>query len=511
MQPKVDEGLERGLPSGGVGRTVTRGMSWSFLGVWSSYAIQLGTTMILARLLTPDQFGLMAMALTLTVVVNQFRNLGLSQAVVQSESLTWSQVNALFWINAVVGVVLGVAVGLSGFGLAAFYGEPDLVWVCVALGGGYVFSGLAVQHGALLNRRLQFRTLAIRNTTAGLLSCVAAVIAAFAGLGVWALVIQNLTAVLFGTLVLWLAVPWRPSRPRGFRDSFSLLKFGSNVTIANLFSTFSRQADNVIIGRFMDAGALGLYTKAYSLLTLPLRQLKTPISAVMVPTLSALQDEPERYRSTYRKTVSGLAHLGMPFVVILAVSALEVIEVFLGHQWTAAAPVFQILAIASFVQLVSTTAGWLWVSSGHTTSYARWSIAASVVTIASFILGVRWGIEGVAIAYAIGQVVMFVPAFAVATHGTPVKVADPLLAMVRPVVISTIVLGAVIGMRALAADLPPISLLTAEVATGLAVWAGAVFAWPSARREISELLTVVRRGRKSRAVPAGEEGGPDGA
>ncbi|WP_168217916.1 lipopolysaccharide biosynthesis protein [Occultella kanbiaonis] len=475
-------------------------MSWSLVGVWASYAIQLGTTMVLARLLSPGEFGLMAMALTLTVIVNQFRNLGFSHAVVQSDSLTWSQVNSLFWINAAVGLLLGVVVAVSGFGLAAFYGEPQLVYLCLVLGAGYLFSGVSVQHEALLNRRLQFRTIAMRNTFAGFLSCVAAIVAAFAGLGVWALVIQNVSLVLFGTVVLWLSVPWRPSRPKGFRDSVGLIKFGTNVTIANLFSTFSRQADNVIIGRFMDAGALGLYSKAYSLLTLPLRQLKTPISGVMVPTLSSLQEDPQRYRSTYLKTVSGLAHFGMPFVVLLAVGAYELIDVFLGAQWTAAAQVFQILAIASFAQLVSGTSGWLYISTGHTTMYARWSVVTSLITIASFLLGVRWGIEGVAAAYAIGQVVMFVPAFVFATRGTAVRVADPLLAMVRPVLVSVVVLAAAEGARYLAHDLSSLPKLVVLVGAGLAVWAAVLLLWPRARREVTELLKLVRR-RKSAKKP----------
>src|SRR5690606_715603 len=142
-----------------------------------------------------------------------------------------------------------------------------------------------------------------------------------------------------------------------------------HVSVANVFHTVSREGDNVVIGRFLDAGALGLYTRAYSLLMLPLRQPKTPVQAFMVPTLAALQEEPGRYRSAYRTAIAGLCHAGMPLVVVLAVAADEVIAVVLGDQWIAAARIFQLLALASFVQLVSTTTGWIYTSTGQGRPY----------------------------------------------------------------------------------------------------------------------------------------------
>lgn len=503
----VDLGsLSRSIRPDAVGHAVARGLSWTFLGQWLTWVVQLGTTMVLARLLTPDEFGLMAMALTLTIVVNQFRQLGLSQAVVQREDLSWRQVNSLFWINVAVGVVLAGIVAATGPALARWYGEPTLVWLCLGLAGGYVISGVAVQHGALLNRARQFRTIALRNVVAGTLSSVAAVIAAFAGAGVWALVIQHVALTVFSSLVTWLAVPWRPSRPNHLREAAPLVKFGANVTGANLFFTMARQADNVIIGRVLDSGALGIYSRAYSLLTLPLRQLKSPVHAVMMPMLAALQNDPVQFRRTYRRAVSGLAHLGMPAVVVLAVTAGEVIDVALGSQWAAAAPIFQILAVASFVQIVSTTSGWLFVSTGRGRAYLAWSFISSVLTVASFILGVRWGLDGVAIAYSIGQVVMLFPAFALACHSTPVPVTDPFRAMLRPLGVACVVLGATATAHELTSGLATLVVLLASVAAGAGSWALAMLLWRSAREEVLALIRTVRRGRTSATATSGTDG-----
>ena len=495
--PSVDEWLDRSVRSGDLGRTVTGGISWTLLGSWLSTAVQIGTTMVLARLLTPADFGIMAMALTLTVVVNQFRNLGLSQAVVQRIDLRWSHVNALFWVNTAAGVVLAALVALAGFPLAVFYEEPALVPICLALGAGFAISGVAVQHGALLNRAMRFRTISMRNVVAGLLSSLAAVVAALLGMGIWSLVVQNVGMLVLATVLNWWAVPWRPSRPSGLREALPLLGFGAHVSVANLFHTLAREGDNVIIGRVLDAGALGLYTRAYSLLMLPLRQLKTPVQAVMVPALAALQEEPARYRYAYRTAISGLGHLGMPVVVVLAVTAHELIAVALGDQWLAAAPVFQILAVASFVQLVSTTTGWIYTSTGRGAAYASWAVINGAVTVGGFLIGVAWGVTGVAVSYAITQLLLVLPGFALACRRTPVSVADPFRAMLRPTVVSLVVLGGALAVRSLV--VPGLSDLVAlGVVSGgaLASWALTMAVWRGARAELVALLRVVRKKRQ---------------
>ena len=490
----VDEWLDRSVQSGQLGRTVTRGISWTLLGSWVSSAVQIGTTMVLARLLTPEDFGVMAMALTLTVVVNQFRNLGLSQAVVQRVDLRWSQVNALFWVNSAAGLVLAALVALGGFPLAAFYGEPALVPICAALGAGFAVSGVAVQHGALLNRAMRFRTISLRNVLAGLLSSVAAIVAALLGMGIWALVVQHVGMLLLSTVLNWWAVPWRPGRPRGLREVGPLLGFGAHVSVAGLFHTLSREGDNVIIGRVLDAGALGLYTRAYGLLMLPLRQLKTPVQAVMVPALAALQEEPDRYRNAYRMAISGLGHLGMPLIVVLAVTAPELIAVTLGDQWLAAAPIFQILAVASFVQLVSTTTGWIYTSTGRGAAYSTWAVVNGVVTVAGFLVGVRWGVTGVAVSYAVTQVLLLLPGFVLACRHTPVRVADPFRAMLRPAVVSAVVLAATAFVRSTTAPgLGDLAALTVAAGAAVVVWGLTMTGWRGARAELRALVTVVRK------------------
>lgn len=493
-----DQWIERSVASGGAGAKVGHGLKWAMGGEWLSYVLQIGTMMVLARLLTPEIFGVMAMALTLTVIVDQLRGLGLSQAVIQRDDLTAVQVNALFWVNLAFGVVLAGVVAGMGPVLAAFYDQTQLAAICLVLAAGYLFAGASMQHSALLNRQMAFKSLTTRNMVARLVSSVAAVVAAVAGLGVWSLVIQQVSYLVLAAVFVWAKVRWLPTRPRHLRGALPLVRFGSHIMVANLLHSISRQADNIVIGRMLGAAPLGLYTRAYSLLTLPLRQIKNPISAVMVPILSALQNERGRYRSAYRQSINGLAHAGIPAIVILTVAAPEVIDVFLGSQWSQAATIFQLLAVASLLQLVSTTAGWLFVSFGRGRAAAAWAAFNGIVTVVAFFIGVRWGVEGVAAAYTISQLLLTAPAFVVACRDTPVRPVDALTAVLRPLAVSAVVLAATAASQLLVPDswpsLPSLGLLAL---TAVAAWAATMLAWPRARDEVASLFTVLR-GRKVR-------------
>jgi O-antigen/teichoic acid export membrane protein len=497
-----DVALGHAIPAGGLGSAIRRGLFWTMGGQWAGYLVQLGTTIVLARLLTPADFGLVGMALTLTVIADQFRSLGLSQAVIQRRDLTWEQVNALFWVNTAAGVVLGLLVGATGGALAAFYGDDRVSRICLVLAFSYVLTGAAVQHNALLSRQLRFRSLALRNGVSRLVASVVAVAAALLGAGYWSLVVLQLAMNCFSLFFVWTAVTWRPSRPAGFRSALPLLGFGAGVSLARLLNAVSRQADNILIGKFIGASALGLYTRAYGLLMLPLRQIKDPLGSIVSPMLSVLQGEPQRYRRLYTSSVAGLAHVGMPAIAVAAVAADPIITVLLGPRWSGAAPLFQLLAVAGFFQLISATTGWLFVSSGRASGYAWWAAVSSVVTVVGFAVGLRWGAKGVAASYAIVQTALVIPSFAVAVKGTSVSLADVLRALVRPIVVATLVLSAAFGTSRWVAPAPRLVQLAFVGAAGLVAWAGVLAVWPAARAELSGLFAMIRPRRPASNDPS---------
>lgn len=373
------------------------------------FVLQLGSTVILARLLTPADFGLVAMVTAITGFVAMFKDLGLSQATVQRATINQQQVSTLFWINvALSAALMALVAGLSPL-VAWFYGDDRLVGITLALAGEFIFGGLTVQHGALLTRQMRFRALAIIDILSFTAGVAAALGMAWMGLGYWALVGMPAGQAVANCLLVWIASGWTPGRPARGSGVREMLKFGGNLAGFNLVNYFSRNADNVLIGRFWGDAALGIYTWAYQLMMLPISHIAGPIQQVGVNTLSRLVSRPDDFARYYLQALNRICWATAPMVAILLVCAPEVVRILLGPGWESAARVFQILGITAFFQPIYTTIGWVFVSTGRTDRFLRWSLMAMPITVAGFVGGLRWGVEGVAWGYAIAFCVGVLP------------------------------------------------------------------------------------------------------
>ncbi|MGH8868268.1 MAG: lipopolysaccharide biosynthesis protein [Actinomycetes bacterium] len=492
--------LERGLLPGTARDKARTGLGWTLMGQWSGYLLQILTMIALARLLTPADFGLVGMALALTAFVDRFRGLGLSQAVVQHDALTLNHVNGLFWVNALAGVVFAAVVSAVGPLLVAFFGRDELLGITAALSTMYVFSALAVQHTALLSRRMEFRKLALRPVFAQVPATLLAVAAAVLGAGYWSLVILYVSLTLFSLLFVWSAVPWRPGWPRDMRATLPLVRFGAGITIADLLNALGSNADKVLIGKFLGAAPLGFYSRAYGLLMLPMRQLRAPVGGVLLPMLASLRNEPERFRRLYCGALSGLTHLGAPVVAVLAITAEQLVVVTLGPHWREAGRVFQLLAVVGLLQLSATTCGWLFTTSGRSRQYARWALVTTMVTVASFVVGLRWGINGVAASFVASALLLTWPSFALAVIGTPVRLKDIVGAVWRPLVVALGVAAAARAALVMTAGQADVVELAAGVVGGGLAWGLLMVTWRRARAEVAEILGLFLQSRAGRRI-----------
>ncbi len=401
------------------------------------FFIHMGSTMVLARLLTPQDFGLIAMVTAVTGFVVMFKDMGLSMATVQKAEINHGQISTLFWINVVLSLGIMLVTAALAPAIAWFYGEPRLTWITLALAGAFVFGGLTVQHQALLRRSMRFGTLALIRIIGMLVGIVAAIIAAWYGAGYWALVIMQLSGAIAGAIAVWVVCGWRPGLPVRRSGVREMLAFGGNLTGFNIINYFARNLDNILIGWRWGSGPLGLYSKAYDLLTLPLRQVSGPLSVVAVPALSRLQEEPRRFRSYYRKGLTLTTMISMPIVVFSFVVADKAILIVLGEQWTGAIQIFRVLGIAAFV---GTTAGpglgWVYVALGNVRRQFLVSIVATGSLVIGFVIGQRWGPIGIAAAFSIHALVWRIPGAIICFWRTFLKLNDYLGAIWRPVVAS---------------------------------------------------------------------------
>lgn len=368
-------------------------------GQGASFLLHMGSTVVLARLLTPQDYGLIGMVTAVTGFVAMFKDMGLSMATVQKAEINHGQISTLFWINVLLSFGVMLVTAALAPAIAWFYGEPRLTWITLALASAFIFGGFTVQHQALLRRNMRFGTLAFIHIASILAGIVVAFIAAWYGLRYWALVLMQVATAIAGAIAVWVVCPWRPSLPVRRSGVRKMLAFGANLTGFSFLNYFARNLDNVLIGKVWGTQPLGFYSKAYGLLMLPLGQITAPIAAVAVPALSRLQDDPERYRRYYYRAISTIAFITMPLIAMLAALSHEIIRIVLGDQWISAAPIFKVLAFAAVLQPVVNPVGWVFVSLGQADRQLRWAIVAVPLIVLSFVLGLPWGAFGVAVSY----------------------------------------------------------------------------------------------------------------
>ena len=400
------------------------------------FLLQTGSTSVLARLLTPADFGLIAMVSVFTEFVNLFKDLGLSMATIQRKDITHEQVSNLFWVNIGMSIFLMmIAAAISPF-IAYFYDEPRLTLITIALGGTFIFGGLIAQHTALMRRQMRFTALAIVEIVSMIIGIIAAIIAALLGFTYWSLVIMVAARGITSVYMVWKFSPWRPGRLTRGSNTRPMLAFGGSLTGSSVLNYFTCNGDNMIIGYALGSATLGIYTKAYALLTMPMSQFNGPLRSIMIPALSRLQDEPERYRQYFLKALAAIALIAMPLVTFMFVSADEIVYILLGSQWSSAATVFRFLAPAAFFMSISFAPQWLFVSLGRTADQFRWTLISAIIMITGFLVGVNWGINGVAASVSITYSAMFIIALFWATHTSPVKFLDIVRFLAVPIVSS---------------------------------------------------------------------------
>jgi PST family polysaccharide transporter len=454
---------------------------------------QLATLVVLARLLPPGAFGLLAMVAAIGAVLDLVKDFGLSAATIQKPDISHAQVSALFWINALSGA--GLALGLFAAAplLAHFYAQPDLEAVTRWLALAFLASGLTVQHWALLRRQMRFITIAGMETTADLAGFAAAIGLAVAGAGYWALVVQRLTAPLLLMVASWVVCRWRPSPPARTAGLPPLLGFGASVTGSGLAIAFSRSIDQILIGWLWGPAVLGLYERTTRLLFLPINTLNAPVYAAAMPALSRLIDDPPRYRSMFGQVMQKLGLLTMPTFALAAVTADWIVEILLGPAWLQAIPLVALFSLAATCLPLVLAAGLLYMTQARTREMLRGTAIDSGLCLAAILVGLHWGVVGVAAGLAAAAMLLRMPmAFWLATRRGPVSLGQIWRAIAPPATAALAVLVVVYGLRRLEPD-PSVLAIASVAAAALAAVLLVLLAWPETRRELLALTNLPLR------------------
>lgn len=470
-------------PSTSLGRRAMRGAAVTVLGQGGRILLQMASVVVLARLLAPSEFGLLAMVLLFVGLGEIFRDFGLSSAAVQAPSLSREQRDLLFWANTGIGVALAVII-FAGAGLIAdLFGQPALTPIAQALAVTFVVNGMATQYRAGLNRRMQFRALAVVSVAAQAVGLVVAVLAAIGGAGYWALVAQQI-AIAVASLVLFVGYArWIPGKPRRGVPMRGFFRYGWQLMATQLIGYASNNTDNLIIGLRFGVEPLGLYNRAFQLLMNPLNQLRTPATTVALPVLSRLQDDDDRFSAFIVRAQLVLAVSFGPALAIAAGAAAPLVQLFLGPQWTAAGPLFALLCVAAVMQMLAFVGYWIYLSRGLTGQLLQYTLVAFVIKVASIVIGSNWGLLGVAIGYAVAPTVSWPLSLWWVARYAPVPLGRLWIQAIRILMVSTAAGLTSFAVTRVFPDLPPALSVAMGLTAGISAVAVAAVV-PSVRQDL---------------------------
>ncbi|MFD2905924.1 lipopolysaccharide biosynthesis protein [Sphingobacterium anhuiense] len=374
------------------------GVFFTAIAKYANLIISLIVTAVLARLLAPDQFGVVAIATVTIAFLNLIADIGLSATVIQHKELDQKALSALFSLSVYITLLLSIIFFLCANVFADFYGQPELQSICQWLALSLLFSGITVVPNALFYRDRLFKAIALRSLAIQLIGGAISVVAAYKGYGVYALIINP----IFSSLLIF-AISYA-KYPLKFRYRFSLealrpiFSYSFYQFLFNLINYFSRNADTLLIGKYLGMIPLGYYDKSYRLMSLPLQNITQVITPVIHPILSLQGKDLGYLHNVNFKLASFLALIGFPLSIFLYFCSQELILLFFGDQWERAIPTFKILSLTVGIQLVLSSSGSIFQTAGDTRSLFICGLFSAVMNVTGILLGVFYfeSIEAVA-------------------------------------------------------------------------------------------------------------------
>jgi len=485
----------------GLGVRAARGAAVTLGGQAGKVLIQLASVVVLARILTPADYGLITMVVVIIGVGEIFRDFGLSSAAIQAPSLSARQRDNLFWVNTLLGAVLFILVFSAAGVVAQLYGHPQLVPLVQVLSLTFLLNGVATQYRADLVRRLRFRFLATADVVAPLIAFILALATALLGWGVWALVVQQLTQTLTLMILMLIAARWLPGRPHRQESIRGFLKFGWNMLATQLVGYLSNNIDTALVGLRFGPTSLGIYNRAFQLVMTPLNQVRVPLTTVALPILARLQSDTRRFNDWICQGQLALGYTVVPLLGIVAGAAEPLTRLLLGEQWLDVAPILRLLALAGIFQILAFVGYWVYVSRGLTGDLLRYSLVSALIKVLCIVLGSNWGVIGIAAGYAAAPALSWPISIWWLSRRTTLPTRRLYAGALRVLALVTAATGAA-GLTSwalgTAGSVP--RLAGALLAAG-AVYALAGLVIPPIRRDLAGVVTIIRLVPRVRGNP----------
>ncbi len=388
--------------------------------------VQLASTILLAHILSPKDFGLVALVVALVGLAQMLIDFGTTEASAQKTRITQDEISTLFWFNTAIGFSLAVLL-CAGSGLvSSIFDEPSLKAIAIVMSFTFILTALSTQYYALMRRAMCFRQIATIDVTSNVIGSIVAVAMAMTGWGYWSLVAKAVVTPALSAAGLWVCCRWVPGRPRYSAEVKELLGFGTGVTGFTVTDYVAKSADRFAIGYFYGAGPLGYFQNAYTIYGNLLSILTEPLHNIAVSGLSKLRHNTEDLKRSWATALSSLSFYSAPAFAMLAVTGQDVVVILLGEKWVAAGPLLCIFAVRGIAHSVERTLGWMHVAAGRSDRWMWWGCFSTVCQIVALIAGLPFGVIGIATSYTIVMYLLFIPTLVYAGRPLGVGTKDVL-------------------------------------------------------------------------------------
>lgn len=392
------------------------GVRWSAIAKIFQQFLSFFTIAILAHLLSPATFGLIGMVLVVTNFVDIFKDLGTSTAIIQREEISQELISSVFWTNLFIGVLFALIIMMMAPSIATFFREPGITPIMRVMSFSFIFSGLSVVPQALLIREMSFRRLAFIENVSYLIGAGIGVGMALSGWGVWSLVIQSFSRIFSMVIFLWLLNPIIPHLRLSLNSLKPIASYSMNLSGFNLLNYFIRNADNMLIGRYLGSTSLGFYSVAYKWMLMPIYYISGIVGNVFFSAFSKIQNDNIKFLKVYLNLCASIGLVTFPLLLGMVALAKPLVFVALGPKWDLVVPLLMILSLIGLFQTIGTTVGSIYLAKGRTDLMLKWGLMACASYLLSFGIGLRWGVLGVAICYSLCGLILFYPSLAIPFH-----------------------------------------------------------------------------------------------
>lgn len=484
----------------GVGAVAARGTGITLLGQAARAVLQFGATVVFARVLSPSDFGLIAMVAAIIGISEMVRDFGLSSAAIQAKTVSDDERTNLFWLNTALGGACGVVMIAIAPLIVALYGEPRLTWIVVAMSSAFLISGINTQFRADLTRSFRFKALAISDVVGVGGGFALGILFAALGFGYWSIVIQQIATTVFSCVQNAINSAWHPGWPKRRVSVRRFVRFGLGVLGTQSLSYITKNVDNVGVGAVWGAGPLGLYDRAYQLLMTPLNQINAPMTRVALPILSRAKSDADFARYLEKAQLIG-CYLTASVFAVSAGLAVPLVLVLFGPRWSGVSGIFTALAIGGVFRSIAQVSYWIYLAKARTGAQLRMFLATRPIMVVLILAGLPFGPVGVAI----GQSAAYLLHWAVSLWRvgavTGVSTRRLFVNAVRTVFLVSLPSGVAAFLGSLL-PVAPILQLVCGTAFAMTYFALLAILLPPVRRDVTTVLSFGSRMAGDRAGAA---------